>query len=296
MPQSVQVLDAEDLIERGARSIEDALRAVPSATVAGSRVGSSTSNTLRLRGYAAQLMRNGIRQRFYEGVDTSALSNVARIEVLKGPSGVLYGQSSVGGIVSIITKQPTDTFQGSIALTGGSFDQKMATLDIGGPITGALGVRLTGEIERSGTFVDYMDLDRENVGLALAWRPSASVSAHVVAEYLHRKTLNNPGLPTVGTVISNGVATVKRSTFLGEPDDSFQENDAPLIQTWVDFKLSDTWTLTPRFQYSEFNNTSRSTTLLPPVAGQPTLIQRKAATRARRTSSMSPSSTSRARR
>jgi iron complex outermembrane receptor protein len=278
VPQSVQVLDAQDLdeqIERGARSIEDVLRTVPSATVAGSRVGSSTSNTLRLRGYAAQLMRNGIRQRFYEGVDSSALSNVDRIEVLKGPSGVLYGQSGVGGIISIITKQPTDTYQGSVALTGGSFDQKMATIDVGGPLTGAIGFRLTGEIERSGTFVDFMDLDRENVGLALAWRPTARVSAHVVAEYLHRETLNNPGLPTIGTVISNGVATVKRSTFLGEPSYSLQENDAPLVQAWVDFKLSDTWTLTPRVQYSEFNNTSKSTTLLPPVAGQPTLIQRQ---------------------
>ena len=57
----------------------------------------------------------------------------------------------------------------------------MATIDVGGPITDTLGVRLTGEIERSGTFVDFLDLDRENVGLTLAWRPSDRVSAHFVA-------------------------------------------------------------------------------------------------------------------
>jgi iron complex outermembrane receptor protein len=274
VPQSIQVLDDEDLIERGARSIDDALHAVPSAIVARSRIGTGTSNTLRLRGFAAYVMRNGIRQRYYQDVDSSALSNVARVEVLKGPSGVLYGQSGVGGIVSVITKQPTDTMEGSLALTGGSFDQKMVTADFGAPITDTLGIRLTGEIERSGTFVDYMDLDRENVGATLAWRPNDRVSAHFVAEYLNRETLNNPGLPTVGTVISNGVATVKRSTFLGEPGYSLQENHSPLLQAWVDFKLSDAWTLTPRLQYSEFNNVSRSTTLLPPVAGQPTLIPR----------------------
>jgi iron complex outermembrane receptor protein len=274
MPQSGQVLDADDILERGARSLEDVLRAVPSATVARNRVSGFAGSTLRLRGFAAQQIRNGIFQRFYDGTDPSALSNVARIEVLKGPSAVLYGQSGVGGIVSIITKQPTDAFAGSVALTGGSYDQRMMTADFGGPITDTLGIRLTGEIERSGSFVDFLNVDRENVGLALAWRPTANVSAHLVAEYLHRRTLNNPGLPTVGTVIGNGVARVRRSAFLGEPGYNLQENDAPLIQAWVDVKLAGTWTLTPRLQYSEWNNSSRSTTLLPPDPATPTLIPR----------------------
>ena len=274
VPQSIQVIDEEDLIGRGARGVEDALRAVPSATVARNRVSGFAGGTLRLRGFAAQQIRNGIYQRFYASTDPSALSNVARIEVLKGPSGVLYGQSGVGGIVSIITKQPTDTLEGSVALTGGSFDQKMVTIDVGGPLTETVGIRLTGEIERSGSFVDELDVDRENLGLALAWRPNDRVSVHGVGEYLHRKTLNNPGLPTVGTVIGNGVATVDRSTFLGEPQYSLQENHAPLLQGWVDFKLNDTWTLTPRVQYSQWNNTGRSTTLLAPLAGQLTLIPR----------------------
>ena len=274
MPQAVQLLESDDIISTGSRSIEDALRVVPSATVAGSRIGSGTSNTLRIRGFGAQIMRNGIRQRFYEGVDSSALSNIERVEVLKGPAGVLYGQSGVGGIVSIITKRPTDSFESEFALTLGSDGQRMASVDVGGPLTDTLGIRLTAEIERSDTFVDYIDLDRENIGLAVVWTPTPHVSANLVAEYLNRETRNNPGLPTIGTVIDNGVGTVDPSTFLGEPDYNQQENDAPLIQAWVDIRLSDDWTLTPRLQYSEFNNRSLSTTLLPPVTGDPTLIDR----------------------
>ncbi|MDB5714959.1 MAG: ferrichrome-iron receptor [Sphingomonadales bacterium] len=274
LPQSIQVIDAEDIIASGSRTIEDALRSVPSATVARSRVGGFAGNTLRIRGFTPQQIRNGIYQRFYDGTDPSALSNVARIEVLKGPSGVLYGQSGVGGIISIITKQPTNVFEGAIALTGGMYDQKQASVDVGGPITDTLGIRLTGEIERSGSFTNYIDVHRENLGVALTWKPTPAISAHFVGEYLHRKLANNPGLPVVGTIIGNGVATVKRSTFLGEPGYSLQENHAPLLQGWVDFKLNNIWTLTPRLQYNEWNNTGRSTTLLPPVAGQPTLIQR----------------------
>lgn len=274
VPQSIQVLDEDELIERGVRSVGDVLRAVPSANVGGSRVSRYQSFSLKIRGFLADQMRNGIRQRYYEDTDPSALSNIARIEVLKGPSAVLYGQSAVGGIISIVTKQPTERFDASAALTGGSFDQKMASFDIGGPITDTLGIRLTGEIERSGTFVDYQDMDRENVGLALAWRPSASISAHLVAEYVRRSTANNPGLPVIGTIRSNGVARARRSTFLGEPNFTGLVADAPLIQAWVDFRMSDAWTLTPRFQYSEFNTSLDQVRLLAPVAGQPTRIQR----------------------
>ena len=274
VPQSIQVIDDEDIVASGSRTIEDALRSVPSATVARSRIGGYAGNTLRIRGFTPQQIRNGIYQRFYDGTDPSALSNVARIEVLKGPSGVLYGQSGVGGIISIATKQPTDAFAGSLALTGGMYDQKMVTADVGGPITDTLGIRVTGEIERSGSFTDYIDVRRENVGVALTWKPTSWISAHFVGEYLHRELPSNAGLPVIGTVIGNGVATVKRSAFLGEPAYNRQENHAPLLQGWVDFKLSEAWTLTPRLQYSEWNNTSLSTTLLPPIAGNTTLIQR----------------------
>lgn len=274
VPQSIQILDEEELVERGVRSVGDVLRAVPSANVGGSRVSRYQSFSLKIRGFLADQMRNGIRQRYYEDVDPSALSNIARIEVLKGPSAVLYGQSAVGGIISVITKQPTDRFEGQAALTGGMFDQKMATVDVGGPITDTLGIRLTGEVERSGTFVDVQRMRRENVGLALAWQPTASVSAHLVGEYVRRSTANNPGLPVIGTVRSNGVATVARSTFLGEPNFTDLVADAPLIQAWVDFRMSDAWTLTPRFQYSEFNTSLDHVRLLAPVTGQPTRIQR----------------------
>lgn len=274
VPQSVQLIDNAAINQPDIRSVGDVLRAVPSANVGGSRVSRYQSFGLKIRGFLADQMRNGIRQRYYEDVDPSAFSNVERIEVLKGPSAVLYGQSAVGGIISVITKAPTDVLAGSVAVTGGMYDQKMLTLDVGGPITDTLGIRVTGELERSGTFVDYQDMDRENVGLALVWNPSPSVSAHFVGEYVRRTTANNPGLPVVGTVVSNGVATVDRRTFLGEPNFTALVADAPLVQAWVDLRVSDSWTLTPRFQHSKFNTSLDQVRLLAPVVGSTVLIQR----------------------
>lgn len=274
VPQSIQVIGADDLIARGATSIGEALRAIPSASVGNSRVARYQSFSLKVRGFLVDQMRNGIRQRYYEDVDASALSNIARLEVLKGPSAVLYGQSAVGGIISIVTKQPTEQWEASVAGTFGNFQQRQVTLDIGGPVTETFSVRLTGELERSGTFVDFQDIDRENVALTLRWQPADWAVAHLVTEYVERRTRSNPGLPVVGTVVSNGVADIPRSRFLAEPGFSDLSASSPLVQAWVDFNLGGGWTLTPRLQYSQLKTPFTEIRVRGVEAGDPTLVRR----------------------
>ncbi len=274
VPQSIQIVTADEIVEQGARSVGDLLRNVPSANPGYSRVGAYQSFSLKVRGFLADQMRNGIRQRYYEDVDASALSNIDRVEVLKGPSGVLYGQSAVGGIVSIITKQPQDSQFGSFAVTLGQYDQKMLTVDMNTSLAPGLAVRVTGEVERSGTFVDHQDMNRKNVAFNLLHAPSDSVAAHLVAEYVERDTQRNPGLPIKGTVQGNGVRALSRSLYLGEPAVDALTANAPMVQAWVDVKLSDNWTVTPRVQYQEFNSSFLQIRLRAPDALDPTTITR----------------------
>lgn len=274
LPQSVQIITSDEITKRGATSIADILRTVPSASIGNSRVSRYQSFSLNVRGFLLDQMRNGIRQRYYEDVDASALSNIERVEILKGPSAVLYGQSAVGGIASIITKQPTAEWAGSAAFTVGSFDQRVGTIDVGGPISSTLGIRVTGEIERSGTFVDFQDIDRENIALTLNWQPTPGVDAHLVAEYVERRTLSNPGLPTVGTITSNGVAPIRRGAFLAEPAFSPLSANSPLLQAWVAVDLGGGWTITPRAQYSELNTPFTQIRVLGVDAANPTLVRR----------------------
>ncbi|HXC58184.1 MAG TPA: TonB-dependent receptor [Steroidobacteraceae bacterium] len=253
-PQSVQVVGAAAIAELGAQSVGDLLRLVPSANAGYSRVGPYQSFSLKLRGFLADQMRNGIRQRYYEDVDASALSNIDRVEVLKGPSGVLFGQSGVGGILSIITKQPDGQFGAQLSAMVGSHSQKMITGDFRVPVSEQLGMRVTGEIERSGTFVDHQDIDRENLAFTLRYQLSDRAVAHLVTEYVERRTQRYPGLPVEGTLAANGATPVSRAVYLGEPSEDELTADAPLIQAWVNVKLNDKWTLTPRLQYQEFNS------------------------------------------
>ncbi|NOT89023.1 MAG: TonB-dependent siderophore receptor [Lysobacter sp.] len=254
MPQSVQVIDAEQIQTQGARSVGDLLRNVPSANPGNSRVARYQSFSLKVRGFLADQMRNGIRQRYYEDIDASAMSNVDRLEILKGPSSVLYGQSAVGGIISVITQRPESGFGGSATIRVGEHDERVAGFDVTGAIGGSdrFAARLTGEIERSGTFVDGQDIDRNNIALAARWKVSDAVTVHWLSEYIERETLGYAGLPVVGTVVGNGRGTVSRERFLGEPSLRPLTADSPLIQLWADIELSESWTLSPRYQYQGF--------------------------------------------
>lgn len=255
VPQAVQVLDAEDLAERNVRTVGDVLKAVPSASIGTPRTSAYQSFSMKVRGFYVDQMRNGVRQRYYEDVDASAISNIGRVEILKGPSSVLFGQSAVGGILSIVTKRPEREFGGSVSGVVGSFDQKAASFDVTGPLSKDAGLyfRATGEVERSGTYVDFQDVDRENAALSLTWEANDNVTAYFVGEWQERRTLRNPGLPVVGTAVSNGVREIPSETFLGEPALSDLESFAPLFQAWVDIKLNDTWTITPRLSHSLFD-------------------------------------------
>ncbi len=256
MPQSVQLIQSDDIASSGAQSVGELLRGIPSANPGNSRVARYQSFSLKIRGFLADQMRNGMRQRYYEDIDASALANVERIEVLKGPSSVLYGQSAIGGILSVITKRPEARFAADGWLTVGSHEQRLAGVDLTGPLTedGRLSARFTAEIERSGTFVDFQDIDRDNAALALRWAATPGVTVHFLGEYTERRTLGNPGLPVIGTLQSNGVADIPLGRYLGEPSLQGLSARAPLVQLWADLDLGSGWTLTPRYQYQPFRS------------------------------------------
>jgi outer membrane receptor protein involved in Fe transport len=208
VPQSIQVLDQEDFKNMDVHSIGDVLKAVPSATPGAPRTSTYQYFSQRIRGFVPVQIVNGVYPRYYANIDPSATSNIERIEVLKGPSAVLYGQTGVGGIISIVTKQPQHDFAGSVSVIGGQYDRFAGSFDVTGPVRDLRGVyfRATGEIERSGTYIRYYPINRDNGAFSLNWEASSRVAAHFVSQWQERDTLRNPGLPALGTVISNGIA------------------------------------------------------------------------------------------
>src|SRR5688500_6589752 len=67
-----------------------------------------------------------------------------RIEVLRGPQGTLYGRNSIGGALNVISKRPTEEFQGEVRATAGNYDTQIYEASVSGPVTDWMRYRFAG--------------------------------------------------------------------------------------------------------------------------------------------------------
>jgi len=135
IPQSIQVVPRQVLQDRQARSITDGLENVSGVTSVSTTDGSRDYFTIRGFEVYSNSLVNGLPDPQISS--DGSFVNVERLEVLKGPASVLYGDtgfSGIGGTVNFVTKQPLrDPFY-EISTTIGSFNDYQGTIDLSGPL------------------------------------------------------------------------------------------------------------------------------------------------------------------
>lgn len=191
IPQTVDVVPEEILRDQRALSIQDALKNVPGV---GLSHGDGQRDQVTIRGFSA------ISDQFVDGFRDDALyfrdlSNVERIEVIKGPAAVLYGRGSSGGLINRVTRKPGENVS-ALTLTAGSWETKRGEFDFGQVFDdGKVALRLTGALERSGSFRQYQFLDREAIAPSLLLRPGPQTEILFQADYLRDKRITDFGIP-----------------------------------------------------------------------------------------------------
>src|SRR5690606_17462154 len=100
--------------------------------------------------------------------------DLERVEVLRGPSSVLYGQASPSGVVNMVSKLPTETPFHEIGMTYGTFGKKRTTFDFGGPIDdqGVYSYRLSGLYDDADGQLEHTETRRQSIASAFTWRPN----------------------------------------------------------------------------------------------------------------------------
>ena len=157
-----------------------------------------TYQRFQLRGIDADNERTYLRDgyRFTHQSDPG-LYNIERIEVIKGPNAIDFGQSTPGGFINYVTKKPLDEAQYGLELTVGSFDQYQGSVDLTGPLNDdkTLLYRLTGGYESGGAFTDHVDPVRRGVAGAVSWLATSRTTVNLTADYQKTERLANPGWP-----------------------------------------------------------------------------------------------------
>ncbi|WP_162276838.1 TonB-dependent receptor [Mucilaginibacter pedocola] len=178
--QSYSTVTSELLREQQVFNVEDAIRnanGIQKMWDATNRAGDG-GGYFTLRGFVTQTrLRNGIAGLVTSGIDAV---NIEKLEVIKGPSGTLFGSvvASYGGLINRVTKKPFETFAAEIGHSVGSYDLSRTTLDLNTPLGSNVAFRLNTAYNYEGSFQNY------GKSRSFAAMPSLSIKANDKLSFL----------------------------------------------------------------------------------------------------------------
>ncbi len=248
-PQVYNTITAELLKEQVVTNFDDALKNAPGLDKLWESTGRGGDGAgyFSLRGFAVQpTMINGVPGLTNGSPDPA---NIDRIDVIKGPSGTLFGSSviSYGGLINVTTKRPYDTFGGSASYTGGTYGLNRYTIDINTPLNKEKGVnlRLNAAYHTEGSFQDAGFRKSLFVAPSISYKASDRLSFLVNTEFYNGQSTN----PTMLFLDRGNPLLVRNmNEFLYDNKRSYTSNDLYMetptfnFQGQMNYKLSENWT------------------------------------------------------
>ncbi len=246
VPQSITVINSALMQAQGATSLADALRNVPGITM-GAAEGGSIGNNFNLRGFSARtdIYLDGMRDRGQYYRDVFSLDSV---EVLQGPSSMLFGRGSTGGIINQVSKLPSLTPFGTATLSAGTQPSVRGTVDVNQPINDTSAFRIAAMAQDVHSTRDVMK--NQDYGVAPSIRIGIGTPTEVTlsALIMHNNDMPDYGLPPV-----NGApADVNRKTFYGATDDRTLQDVINLNAT-ISHRFTPNVQLRNQTQYSNYS-------------------------------------------
>lgn len=227
-PQSVSVVSRDQLDARSVTTLVEGLQYVAGLAIQPGGKDPRFDNVF-IRGFDNNgygAYRDGLR----EVGDPNFLSlfrnepyGFERIDVIKGPSSVMYGQGAPGGLVDVISKRPPEKAFGEIVGQFGNYDRYQGAFDVGGPATkdGTLLYRLTGVFRDSdaqiANFSNFVKDNRTYVAPAVTWKPTNDTTLTILADYTHDVTGNAFPLSMLHVAGGKITGITALPLFLGDP-------------------------------------------------------------------------------
>jgi catecholate siderophore receptor len=260
IPQIVNIVPQEVIRSQGATSLGDALRNVPGISYAAPEGGTQANNVYYLRGFPSggDLFLDGIRD---IGEYNRDLFNVEQVEVLKGPSSLLFGRGSTGGIIHQQSRTPTLWPIKELGLMLGSEEKKRLTADLNVKTGESNAFRLNALVEDSGYYRYPQDV--EKLGVAPSLRLGIGGSTDVTLSYYYLKTrdVTDYGQPTLFTAGTGffGLAPVSPKTYYGFANHDFTEHETHMATMRVDHRVSDAVSVRNTLRWASFQREMEAT-------------------------------------
>ncbi|MFT4255107.1 MAG: TonB-dependent siderophore receptor, partial [Caulobacter sp.] len=268
--QSISVISRAEIDLRASPTIADAL--AYTAGVQSESFGiDSRVDEVSVRGFGAggfssnNNFVDGLRlpsggQWTRPGFDAFALE---QIEVLKGPSGALYGQTAPGGVVNIVTKRPTEVPHGEIMLQGTGYTDLdnwnwQAAGDFSGPLIENVSGRIVGLARDGDTQVDGVKNARYYVSPSLSWRPTDATTWTLLGQFQRDEGGSTfQFLPALGSLRASTGRYIANDANIGEPDWNTFNRDQHLLGSFFEHHFNDTFTIRNNTRYTHLKTLYR---------------------------------------
>lgn len=250
-PQSITTVTRDALEDRGAASINEALRNSPGITL-GAGEYSWQGNNFSVRGFSARndMFLAGLRDfgNYYR--DEFYLQD---IEVVKGPSSTLFGRGSTGGAINQVPKLPRQDamFRGKVILD--TADMRRLTADLSQPLSEHVSLRINA-MDHESTTAGRDGGESRRYGVSPAMTLGLGTATRLTAHYLHQRA---DDVPDYGLPWFNGApARVPRDNFYGFSSD-FMETGADVGTLTLEHDLNAQSTLAANVRYGRYDRRFR---------------------------------------
>jgi iron complex outermembrane recepter protein len=219
VPVSVSAISGATLAETGIRETRDITQLAPGITFN----DSGPNDTFAIRGVSLNddgdsnespiaFYRDDVYIAALGGIQ-SAMFDVNRVEVLRGPQGTLFGRNATGGVVQLISNKPTDTYSGAISVQYGSYNQVILNGAFGGPINDSIRERTAFTYDRDDGWQHNLVTDTRAAkanNWAVRELVDADLTDKLTLEFNVHVAINHDVLPIYG---SRGIYNASSGTF-----------------------------------------------------------------------------------
>jgi iron complex outermembrane recepter protein len=244
IPQSIQVVPQEVIKDQQANRLEDVLRNV-SGVSAGDSFGDTTERFV-IRGFAQDTtLVNGFRQGAF-GQGLPSVERLERVEVLKGPASILYGNLEPGGVINLVTKKPLKEPLAETNIELGNFGLFQSSFDFSDAIASEqkLLYRINANFEVNDGFRDFnQDATRLSFAPTVSWQISKKTDLLVDFSYINEARPFDRGIVAIG----DDIADIPFEQTFQQPDDEY-ELEQLSASYQLEHRFSDRWKLRNSFR------------------------------------------------
>lgn len=246
--KSVSVVTKEQIEKKQAMNLTDAIQGV--AGVISAPLGRRGADDFIIRGQLSSdaIYVDGLRQA--QASDSpSNITGLERIEVVKGPDSMDFGQTAPGGIVNLVTKRPVQDDFNRLDLRYGSHNLRQIGVDTNHTIEGSdkAAWRLNANYSDQDDATDHVYFKNFYISPSYNFDLGDQTDLSVIASYNHKEYVRQQGLPVYGSILPNSNGQVSRHLFIGEPSVDPYLSDSMRIGYNLKHIFDDGWTFKQNF-------------------------------------------------